>query len=452
MTTRTAPPTRRSTCALGVSQSCWPWNQRRITSSLVQASKTAWAGAWKTRSMSSVSPLIGPGPVGVAGAQRSRPAPPPTPCRDRPARAGTPPGARLPRERVGSRARAPRAALGVGEARTGRLVDGRLVVLVVEVPPQIGLGLRVALGRVLPLLLAAERGDVEIGPGAAQRLVAALVDEVRAEDPVVVIAVEGVGAVPLVNAEVGVEVVGDRVPGNVPAHPRLPALDVDLRGARDVRERGVARVQMSEVRDLVGHERATAAAALGPAGYAGLEEVAVDDQLTAPVEKVKQARRPVWALKAVILLYGHPRHPAALGGQRVAGAGEHPLLDQQFLAGGLPLLRRDDRWHLHFGSFSFRYPSTTSNRRPQRARWRSIQSAASSSTSGSSESRCVRPSITRVTTPVSSRTFRCLEIAGLDTPQPPVTSPTVAGPIASRSTIPRRIGCESALNELLTIW
>src|SRR5215210_3795506 len=89
--------------------------------------------------------------------------------------------------------------------------------------------------------------------------------------------------------------------------------------------------------------------------------------------------------------------------------------------------------------------------RPQTARWRSIQSAASLITSGSSERRWVLPTITRVTTPVSSSTFRCLEIAGLDTPKPAVASPTVAGPSARRSTMPRRIGWESALNGSLTI-
>ena len=146
--------------------------------------------------------------------------------------------------------------------------------------------------------------------------------------------------------------------------------------ARDVGERGVARVEVGEVGDLVGHERAAAAAALGPAGDAGLEEEAVDDQLAAPLEQVEQARRPVRSLEAVLLLHRHPRHPAAFGGERVAGAGQLLLLDQQLLAGGVPLLRRDDRRHLHFGS-SFRYSSTTSNRRSQRARWRSIQSAAS---------------------------------------------------------------------------
>ena len=49
--------------------------------------------------------------------------------------------------------------------------------------------------------------------------------------------------------------------GHVPAHPRLPALDVRLRRARDERERGVAGVQVGEVGDLVGDERAAGAAA-----------------------------------------------------------------------------------------------------------------------------------------------------------------------------------------------
>src|SRR5215218_10250626 len=174
MTTRTSPPRRRSTWASGVSQPCWPWNQRRITSSLVQASKTAWAGARKLRSMRRVSPLIDPRPRGAADARRARPGPPPR-CRDRPARAGAPPRARRPHVRVGSRAA--RSALRGGCVRKGMLEGAGIVVLVMEVPPCVRLALRIALGRVLPLLLAAERGDVEVGPGGAQGLVAALVDE-----------------------------------------------------------------------------------------------------------------------------------------------------------------------------------------------------------------------------------------------------------------------------------
>ena len=191
---------------------------------------------------------------------------------------------------------------------------------VVPVPPLVRRGLGIALGRVLPLLLAPERGDVEVAPGAPHRFVAAGVDEVRAEH-LVAVTDERVRAVPLVDAEVGVEVVGHREPGHLPAHPLLQALDVGLRRARREHERGVAGVQVGDVRDLVGHHRAAGAGVVGPAVHAGLEERAVDDQLTPAVEQVEQARRAVGPVELVLLLHGEPRHPPALGGERVAGCG-----------------------------------------------------------------------------------------------------------------------------------
>src|SRR6266545_4387120 len=58
----------------------------------------------------------------------------------------------------------------------------------------------------------------------------------------------------------------------------------------------------------------------------------------------------------------------------------------------------------------------------------------------------------RTTTPARSSTFRCFEIVGFETPKPRVATPTVAGPRARRSTIPRRIGWATALNGSLAIW
>src|SRR5271163_5024971 len=104
---------------------------------------------------------------------------------------------------------------------------------------------------------------------------------------------------------------------------------------------------MREVSDLVGPEGAAAAAALGPAGHAWLEEEAIDDQLTATLEQVGQARRPVRAVKVVVLIHGQPRHPPTFGCQRVARTGQLLLLDQQPLPRGLPFLRRDDLWGAH---------------------------------------------------------------------------------------------------------
>src|SRR5215211_5766493 len=430
MTTLTSPPTWRSTDASLVSQSCSACHQRRMTSSLVHASKTAWAGASNVRSMRSVvfSVMLpapargggeGPPSRGRAGARYRR----------RSRQGGAPPPA--PRRRVRSRA---------------------VLVLIVLAPPLVRRGLRVALRRVLPLLLASQRGDVEVGPGAAHVLVAPVVDEVGPED-LLAVPYEGVGAVPLAHPEVRVELVRDGVPRHRPAHAPLEPPNVLLRCARGVRERGVAGVQVGEVGHLVGSERAARAAALRPARHVRVVEEPVDDQLAAPLEEVEQSDRPIGPVERVVPIHRHPWHPAPLGGKRVTDACDLLLPHEHLLASGHPFLRRDDRrhvFHCHLDSSSFRYSSTTSNIRPHRARWRSIQSAASLSTSGWSDSRWVRPSITRVTTPVSSSTFRCFVIAGFETPKPCVASPTVAGPAASRSTIPRRIGCDSALNESLT--
>src|SRR5213082_3616609 len=101
---------------------------------------------------------------------------------------------------------------------------------VVPDPPLVRRGLWITLRRVLPLLLAPERSDIEVVPGIPHLLVAAVVDEVGAEHAVAV-ADERVRAVPLVHAEVGVEAIRDGVPRHLPAHSRLQARDVRLRGA-----------------------------------------------------------------------------------------------------------------------------------------------------------------------------------------------------------------------------
>src|SRR3712207_2864894 len=111
----------------------------------------------------------------------------------------SPPSARHPAPR-----HARRDATGTRPPRE-RPRSRRLAVRVVVVPPPVRRRLRVALGRVLPFLLAAERRHVEVAPGRAHRLIAATVDEVGAEDPVA-LSDEGVVPVPVADAEVGVEV------------------------------------------------------------------------------------------------------------------------------------------------------------------------------------------------------------------------------------------------------
>src|ERR1700749_2143932 len=74
-------------------------------------------------------------------------------------------------------------ALSGGLLRVGDDVDPLLVgralgvVVVVPVPPLVRRSLRVSVGRILPTLLASERGQIEIAPCTAHCFVTAVVDE-----------------------------------------------------------------------------------------------------------------------------------------------------------------------------------------------------------------------------------------------------------------------------------
>ena len=111
---------------------------------------------------------------------------------------------------------------------------------------------------------------------------------------------------------------------------------------------------MSGVSDLVGHHGAADAGMLGPTLHAGLEEGAIDDQLTATIEQVEQARLALGTVELVLLLHGQPRHPATLGGQRVTSAGQLLLLHEQLLARSLPTPSATRFWGDSPGPFSFR--------------------------------------------------------------------------------------------------
>ena len=191
-------------------------------------------------------------------------------------------------------------------------------------------------------------------------------------------------------------------------------------GARETyAKRGVAGVQVSEVRDLVGHERAAAAAALGPAvrrrarrrsgrrsaggaprtGRAGSTGPSGPSKRYSFSTAIRGIRRRSAAsasrarVSSFSLTSSSSRAASHSCGDTIGGmfiSAPPPSGTHRRHRTGAPRGRAGD-------------PST----RPPR-----------SSALGSSESRCVRPSTTRVTTPVSSSTFRCLEIAGLDTPKP----------------------------------
>ena len=86
---------------------------------------------------------------------------------------------------------------------------------------------------------------------------------------------------------------------------------------------------------------------VGPAEHAGLEERAVDDQLTAALEQIEQARLAVGPDELIGLLDRHPWHPPTFGGERVMGAHHRLLLHEQLLTGSVPVLLRYDWGNVH---------------------------------------------------------------------------------------------------------
>jgi hypothetical protein len=78
---------------------------------------------------------------------------------------------------------------------------------------------------------------------------------------------------------------------------------------------------------------------VGPAEHSGLEEGAVDDQLTATFEQVEQAHPAIRPVEQVILLDREPWHSPTFRRQRVTGTGQFLLLHEQSLTRGFPFLR-----------------------------------------------------------------------------------------------------------------
>jgi hypothetical protein len=119
-------------------------------------------------------------------------------------------------------------------------------------------------------------------------------------------------------------------------------------GARGEYQRGGAGIEVREIADMVGEYGAPHAGtamlntgrSFRMAVHTRIEECAVDDQLTPPVEQVRQAHRPFRPLEDVWLVHGDPRHPPTLRGKRVARVGHLLFFDEQSLPLILPLLRR----------------------------------------------------------------------------------------------------------------
>ncbi len=139
-----------------------------------------------------------------------------------------------------------------------------------------------------------------------------------------------------------------RVPRERPTAPRLVALDLRERGARDHRERRVARGQVPQetLGDLVGAGGAARAAVVP----ARVEHEVDEDQLAPALEHVEQVRLPLRALEDVLLVDLDHREPPPFGAQGIALPGKGLFLHEQRLAGGFPFVSGHDRRKAHASS------------------------------------------------------------------------------------------------------
>jgi len=219
--------------------------------------------------------------------------------------------------------------------------------------------------------------------------------------------------------------------GISPPHPLLPALDVRLGCPRDEHEGRVAGVQMGRGGPPgrpPSSSRGSRRRASRPTP--GSKEVAVDDQLTPPCETgragslgrpAQRTRTP--SQRPSSASGGAPRAIASRGAEvellllhhssssRAASHSCGETIGGKFIAPPPSGTRRRHRTGAPRGR-----AGDPSNPWPRSA----LPARARADASG--------PPPRASTTPVSSSTFTCLEMAGFDTPKPAVASPTVAGP------------------------
>src|ERR1700683_5345578 len=82
---------------------------------------------------------------------------------------------------------------------------------------------------------------------------------------------------------------------------------------------------------------------LRPTEHSGLDEPSIRNPLRPALEQIEQAHFAIRPVKFVLLFDGHPRHPAAFGGQRITRSREDLLLHEELLTRSFPLLLRHDR-------------------------------------------------------------------------------------------------------------
>jgi len=120
--------------------------------------------------------------------------------------------------------------------------------------------------------------------------------------------------------------------------------------AREISANEVSRAQVGQIGDVVGERRAARARIL-----ARPEHEVVDDQLPPPVEQIGEPDLAVESVELVVLLDRHHRQPPALGGERVERACGLFLLDEQLVAGRLPLGLGDDVRQSHVQHLRHRF-------------------------------------------------------------------------------------------------
>src|SRR6185437_1142778 len=99
--------------------------------------------------------------------------------------------------------------------------------------------------------------------------------------------------------------------------------------------------------------RAAAAAVIGPTLDVGPDEGAIDEELPPALKQAQQIDFAVGPVEFVVLLDEQPGHPSSLRSQRIVGAHHFFFFDVELPMGGVPLLRRYDRWCVHLCAFRF---------------------------------------------------------------------------------------------------
>src|SRR5581483_8342620 len=189
-----------------------------------------------------------------------------------------------------------------------------------------------------PALLPSERGQIEIVVRSVEQIDSAVGCRVGVKN-VLALAQEDAHSPTLAAVRRGMEVVVEIAairgePRDSPIHPGLEWLNLRQCRTGDEDQRGIARMEMGQMADIVDQERAERTA-LFPAR---IKHKMVDNQLAAPIEEVKQTRLAVRPLEEIQLVDLDHGQPATFGTEPVSRARGCLFLDEQGRSRGKPLV------------------------------------------------------------------------------------------------------------------